>query len=229
MNAELPLVPLSGCLVAVVDLALTAVDVNCLATANVSRHVVLLCAERHAGAVCKNRLFRELLSFQQLREWGATRVECVDLLHLNRVVRQEVVQSVELVAAIVGVVLPENFEAKHATVIVKELFESSVGTTSLELNFDVVFELSLIGGHLLHVDHRPGVFEGVIWVRLGSSNVCSLVSVVAARELVAVDDSEDAAIHVDVHAQTEVIPVVVPRSVGQRQLCALQEHTLRNA
>ena len=67
-------------------------------------------------------------------------------------------------------------------------------------------------------------------VVFSNTDVLSLVGIIAASELVTVDDAEHAAVDVEVHAEAEIRPVVVnTRPVRLLQLCALQENTLRDA
>ena len=106
-------VPVLSEVVAVEDLALTTVDGDRATTLDVLRQVVLFLTEGHAWAVSEDRGLGELLALQQLGEGSSARVLSVDLLHLHGVVAQEVVQSVELVTAIVRVVFPEDLEAER--------------------------------------------------------------------------------------------------------------------
>ena len=226
-DALLLLVPALGPVIAVVDIAVTAVDLDLLAAADVLRHVVLLVAEGHAWAVREDGSLGELLALEQLGEGGAARVLRVDLLNLNGVVRQEVHQSVELVTAIVGEIFPEDLEGEDAAVVIEELLEAAVRSSTLQLHFDVVLELGLVGWGLLHVDHGTGVRERIIGVVLSRANIDSLVGEVGSGELVAVNDAEDAVVHIQVHAELEIRPVVV-RSISLLELGTLEEDALRN-
>lgn len=152
-HAELLLVPSLGEIVTVENHAVTAVDLDWSTASDVSGEVIVFLLEGHAWAMSQNWGLGKLLSLQQFGEWCPSRVGCVDLFHLDRVVGQEVVHSVELVATIIGDIVPQNFEAEDATVVVEEALQATVGTATLQLNFDVVLELSLIGRDLLHVDH----------------------------------------------------------------------------
>ena len=170
----------------------------------------------------------QLLSLQQLGEGSSSTVLRVDLLDLDRVVTEEEVKRVEFVTAIVADVLPEDLEGEHASVVVEEALEATVGASTLQLNFNVVFELSLVGWNLFHVDHGASVREWVGRVVFSSADVDSLVGVVGASELVAVNNPEDAAVHVQIHAQSEIRPVVVARAVGLEEFRTLEEDALRN-
>ncbi len=227
--AKLLLVPLLGELIAVEDHAVATVDLDGLAASDVSGTVVVLLLERHAGAVGVNWRLGQLLSLQQLGERSSSRVGCVDLLHLHRVVGQEVVQRVELVTAIVGHIIPEDFEAKNTSIIVKEALKAIVRTATLELDFDVVFELSLVRRGLLHVNHLARAVEQVLGVALGLSDVAALVRIVAAGEVVAVHDAELTRVNIDVHTEAEIRPVIVTRAVRFLEFGALQENALGNS
>ena len=66
-------------------------------------------------------------------------------------------------------------------------------------------------------------------VILGGADITALVSVVVAGELVAVDDAEDTAVDVEVHAKSEIGPVIVTGAVGLQKFGTLQEDALRNS
>ena len=170
----------------------------------------------------------ELLSLQELGEGSAARVLSVDLLNIDGAVRQEEVEVVELVTTVVGKVLPQDLEAKDTAIVIQELLETTVRATTLQLNLDVVFELSLIGRGLLHVDHGASEREGVSRVVLGLTDIGALVGEVAAREFITVHDAEHAAVDVEVHTEAEITPVVVTRAIGLDQLGTLQENALRD-
>jgi hypothetical protein len=227
-HAELLLVPSLGEIVTVKNHAVTAVDLDRSTASDVSGEVVVFLLEGHAWAMSQNWGLGKLLSLQQFGERCPSWVSCVDLFHLDRVVGQEVVHSVELVATIIGDIVPQNFEAEDATVVVEEALKATVGTATLQLNFDVVLELSLIGRDLLHVDHLSWMSEGISGVVLCGSNVTTFVGEVAASELVAVDDAEHTAMDVQVHTEMEIGPIVVTLSIGKEQFGALEEHSLGN-
>ena len=228
-DSELLLVPTLGEVITVVDLAVTAVDLDALTAKDVSGSVVLLSSEGHAWAVGQDGGLGELLSLEKLGEGSTATVLGVDLLDLDGSVAEEEVELVELVAAIVGVVTPEDVEAKDTTIVVKEALETTVGTATLQLDLNVVLELSLIGRNLLHVDHAAGVLEGIFGVILGSTDILTLLGVVGAGELVTVDDAEDTSVDVEVNAESEIGPVVVSGAVRLEELGALQEDALRNS
>ena len=171
----------------------------------------------------------ELLALQKLREGSTTRVLRVDLLHFDGVVGEEEHHGVVLVATIICEVFPLDGEAEDAAIIVQELLETTVGATTLQFDLNVVFEFSLIGRRLLHVDHGAGVCEWILRVVLCWTDIDTLIGVVAACELITVHDAEDAAIDIEVHTEAEIGPVVVARAVGLKQLGTLQEDALRDA
>lgn len=154
----------------------------------------------------------------------------VDLLDFDLAVGQVVVEDVELVAAVEALVLPQNIEAQHLSVVVQEALQSLVGSASLQLDLDVVLELSLIGWSLLEVDHGSGLGEQVLWIALGSVEWLVLVGIELPGEVVAVDDAEYSVVDVEVDSDVQVSPGVVLRLVfGVGQLMSLQEGSLWDA
>ena len=229
MHAQVLHVPLLGELVAVEDLAVAPVDHNAASALDVLRKVVLLFAEGHAWAVRQDGSLGELLALQELREGLAAAVLRVDLLHLHRVVAEEVVQGVELVTSVVAVVWPQDAEGEDASVVVEEALQATVWSATLQLDLVVVLELGLIRRRLLHVDHAARLLKRVIRVGLRCAKIDTLVSVAALGKFVAVNDSEDAAVHLEVHAQLQVRPVVVAGTVLLQELGSLQEDALGDA
>ena len=71
-----------------------------------------------------------------------------------------------------------------------------VGTTSLKEDLNVVFVLSQIRRVLLEVNHGSGSCETVLWECLCLSEIFALVGEEFSRELVAINDSENASIDV---------------------------------
>jgi len=228
-NAELSLIPLLGEVIAVKDSAVTSIDLNWGAASDVCRHVVLLSAEGHSWAVSQDWVLGKLLALEELREGSTAAVLCVDLLDLHRVVTEEEVEGVELVATIVSHILPQDLEGEDTTVIVKEALEATVGSATFQLDLDIVLELSLVGRCLFHVDHAASMLERIVRVVLGLSNVATLVGVVAASELVAVNDTEDTSVDVEVHTEAEIRPVIVTGAIGLGELSALEENALRDS
>ena len=100
-------------------------------------------------------------------------------------------------------------ESQDAAVIVKELLETAVRATTLQFNLDVVLELSLIRRSLLHVDHGSSVLEGIGRVVLSRANINFFIGIEGAGEVIAVDDTEHTAVHVQVHTELKIRPVVV--------------------
>ena len=222
-------IPLLGEVITVKDSAVTSINLNWGTTLNVFRHVVFLSAERHSWAVSQDWLLGKLLALEELREGSTAAVLCVDLLNLHRVVTEEEVESVELVATVVGSILPQDLEGEDATVIVKEALEATVGSTTLQLNLDIVLELSLVGRSLFHIDHAASMLEWVVRVVFGSANVGTFVGVVAASEFVAINDAEDTAVDIEVHAESEIRPVIVTGAIGLGKLRTLEEDALRDS
>ena len=103
-------VPLLGEVITVKDLAVTPIDLNWGATVDVFGHVVFLSAKGHTRAVSQDRCLGKLLALEELREGGSAAVLRVNLLNLHRVVTEEEVEGVELVATIVCHILPQDLK-----------------------------------------------------------------------------------------------------------------------
>ena len=227
--SELCSIPLLGEFITVKDLAVTTINLNWCATSDVCRHVVFLSTEGHTWAVSQDRLFGKLLALKELGEGGTAAVLCVDLLNLYRVVAKEKVEGVELVTTIVSHILPQDLEAEDTAVIVKEALEATVRSATLQLNLDIVLELSLVGRSLFHIDHAAGMLERIVRVVLSLSNVSTFITIVATSELVAIDDTEDTSVDIEVHAESEIRPVIVTRAIRLGKLSALEENSLRDS
>ena len=66
-------------------------------------------------------------------------------------------------------------------------------------------------------------------VGFGSTDIHTLVGVVRASEVVAVNDAEHTVVDIEVHAKFEIGPIIIlTRAVGLDELGALQENTLRD-
>ena len=228
-NAELFSVPPLGEVIAVKDSAVTTIDLNWCTASDVCRLIVFLSAEGHSWAVSQDWVLGKLLALEELREGSTAAVLCVDLLNLHRVVTKEEVEGVELVATIVSHILPQDLEGEDATVIVKEALEATVGSATLQLDLDIVLELSLVGRCLFHVDHAASMLERIVRVILSRANVATLVGEVRASELVAVNDTEDTSVDIEVHTEAEIRPVIVTGAIGLGELSALEENSLRDS
>jgi hypothetical protein len=126
--------------------------------------------------------------------------------------------------------VPQDSERKNAAIIVEEGFEIFVRATTLEHNFHVVFDFSLIWRGLLHIDHRAGVDERVFGEGLSRGQSDSFVVVEATSELISFNNAEDTGVNVNVAANREVTPGVgVGRGVWLGDKVALKEDTLRDA
>jgi len=172
----------------------------------------------------------QLLLFQKHWEWETARVLGIDLLNLNSSVRQEVVENVILITTVIGSVFPEDVEAENLSIVVKETFESLVWSSSLKEHLDVVLHLSLVWRSLLVVDHQPGLGEKILWVALRWVKSYSFVGVESSSEIIAVDDSENSSVHIEVHSNVKVLPdVVLGWIFWSWELVSLQEDSLRNS
>ena len=227
LDTHVVTVPSLSEVITVVDEALATIDDDLVAADEVSGTVVLLALEAHAGAVSKNGGLGESLLLKEHREGETARVLGVDLLDLNLTVRKVVVEDVELVTTVVGAVLPKDVEGQNLAVVVEEGLESLVRATTLKLHLDVLLDLSLIRRSLLVVNHGASVSEVVIGLALRSVQGAALVLVETSREVIAVNNSEDTLVHVQVAAQVEISPGVVSGLIiGERKLVSLEEDAL---
>ena len=174
-DAQVLCVPVLGEVVSVVDQALAAPNWDDRAAGQVGRRVVLDLTQVQAWVVGKNGGLGELLASKEHGEGVLTVVGLDDFLDLDCVVREEVVASVVLVAAVVAVVLPHDGEGEYLAVVVEEALEVLVGTSTFEHDFDVVLVFGQIWGVLLHVDHGAGVHEGVVGVAFRGAKSHTLV------------------------------------------------------
>ena len=95
------------------------------------------------------------------------------------------------------------------------------------MNFYVVLHLSLIWWSLFEVDHGSGVSEEVLWVAFWGAKSNTFVGEESPGKVIAVNDSEDSLVHIEVDANIEVLPDVVFRLVlWVWELVSLQEDSL---
>ena len=153
--------------------------------------------------------FSKLLLFKEHWEWETARVLGVDLLHLDSTIGEEIVQDVVLITTIIGSVFPKDVETENLSVVIEETLESLVGSSSLKKHLNVVLHFSLIWGSLLVVDHQSSLGEEILWVAFWSVEWNTLVGEEPSSEFVAVDNSEDSCVDIEVHADVEVLPNVV--------------------
>ena len=141
-------------------------------------------------------------------EWILSAVLVVNLLDLNIAVRQVVVKNEVLVSTIEASVLPQDIEAQNFSVIVQEAFKSLVWSSSLQLNFNVVFQFSLIGWSLLIVYHSSSLGEQVFWIALWGIEVVALHGIESSSEVIGVHNSEYSLINIEVESNIDVFPGV---------------------
>ena len=174
--------------------------------------------------------FGQFLLFQEHWEWETTGVLGIDLLNLNSAIRQEIVEDVVLVTTVIGSIFPEDVEAENLSIVVKETLESLVWSSSLKEHLDVVLHLSLVWRSLLVVDHQPGLGEKICWVALRWVKSNSLVGEESSGEVIAVDDSENSSVHIEVHSNVEVLPdVILGWVLWSWELVSLHEDSLGNS
>ena len=174
-------------------------------------------------------LLGELLFLEEHWEWESSGVLSVNLFYLDSSVREEVVQDVVLVTTVVSPILPKDMEAQDFPVVVEEALQSLVWSATLQLDLDVVLHLSLVRWSLFEVDHGSGVSKQIFRVTLLGAENDTLVGVESPGKVIAVDNSENSLVDVEVDANVEVLPnVVFGLVIWVRQLVSLQEDSLRD-
>ena len=96
-------------------------------------------------------------------------------------------------------IFPQNIEGKYFSVIVEETFKIFVWSSTLEHNFKVFLDFSLVWWDLFHVDHSSGLGEQVLWVVLFWTEWNSLVVIEPPGEVIAADDSELPLIYIEIN------------------------------
>ena len=149
----------------------------------------------------KDWLFSELLLLEKHWEWEPSTVLSVHFLNFNTIVAQEVVKTVELVATIVTVVLPQDFERKNLAIVIKETLKVLVRAATFQLDLVVVFVLCQIRRVLFHVDHGSCVSERIVWEVLWDANVNTFIRVESLGEFVTINDAENSGVDIKVAAE----------------------------
>lgn len=82
---------------------------------------------------------------------------------------------------------------------------------------------------MLHVDHGSGLGEEIIWISLRGIESNAFVGKESSSEVIAVDDSENSFVYVEIAGNVQIFPgVVLGVIIWIRQLMSLEEDTLRN-
>jgi len=230
VNAQVLGVPGLGEVVTGVDQAGAAVNDEFVSALEVGRRIVVFLTEGHAGAMGQNRRLCESLTLEEHGESVLSGVLLGDLLDLDRVVRQEEVEGVELVTAIVGNVLPVDREGEDLAVVLEERVEVAVVTATSELDLVIVLEPFRVWGVLLVVDHVAGRLVGVFGQCFSSSEELAFGVEELAGEGVTVVDAEDPLVDSQVTGEADVTPVDgLGCAAVSRHLVALEEDTLGKA
>lgn len=220
-------VPGLGELITVIDEAFSSVNDDLVSTKQVGWSVVFLFLERHTWAMGEYWCLGKLLFLQKHWEWESSRVLGIDFFDLDSSVGKEVVENVVFITTIVGSILPEDMEAKNFSIVVEEALKGFVWSSTLKLDFDVVFHLSLIWRGLLEVDHFSSMGEKILWVCLWGTKGNSLIGKESSSEIIAVNDSENSLVDIKVGTDVEITPEVVLGLVfWVWELVSLQEDTL---
>lgn len=121
-------------------------------------------------------------------------------------------------------------EAKHLSVVVEETLEGFVWSSTLKLNFNVVFHLSLIWRSLFEVDHCSGVSEKIFWVSLRGTESNTLIGIESSSEIITVNNSENSLVDIEVNSNIKVLPEIVLGLVfWVWKLVSLQKDSLWNS
>ena len=89
---------------------------------------------------------------------------------------------------------------------------------------------SQIGRILFHVDHCSRLIEGIIGVAFGKIKSNSFILVESSSELISINDTEDSAVYIQIHAYIQIFPVVDFRFLsGDEYFVSLEEDALRDA
>jgi len=149
------------------------------------------------------------LFLKKHRERSTSRVLGVNLFDFNLAIGKIVVEDIELVSTIIGLILPEDVEREYLAIIVQKRLKSFVRTASFKLNFNVFFYLSLIRRCLLHIDHSTGMSKVILRVRFSSTKSYSLILVETSGEIITVDNTENSTVDVKILCQIEILPRVI--------------------
>ena len=80
------------------------------------------------------------------------------------------------------------------------------------------------------VSCQPGLGEKILWVALRWVKSSSLVGVESSGEIIAVNDSENSSVHIEVHSNVKVLPdVVLGWILWSWELVSLHEDSLWNS
>jgi len=167
------------------------------------------------------------LLLQKFWEWVHSAVLGIDFFDLNGTIGKVVVKDVVFVSTVKASILPENVESQHFSVVVQETFKGLVWSTTFQLNFNVVLEFSLIGWSLLKVDHGSGLAEEIFWITFRSVEGLSLIRVESSSEVIAVDNSENSVIDIEINTNVKISPcVVVALIIWEWEFMSLEEGSL---
>lgn len=122
------------------------------------------------------------------------------LFYLNRVVGEEVIESVKLITAVITVVLPHDSKRKNFAIVIKEALKVLVWTTAFQKNLDVVFVFSHIWRVLFHIDKSTSVYKRIIRILLSITKSDTFIGVERTSKFVAIDDAENTSVKLDVNA-----------------------------
>lgn len=125
-------------LITVIDEALSVIDTDSSSTDQVGWLVEFFFLQRHSWAMSQNWSFGKLLLFQKFWEWIHSAILSVNLFDLNGTIGKVVVEDVVFVSTIEAFILPKNVESQHLSVVVQETFKGFVGSTTFQLDLDIV-------------------------------------------------------------------------------------------
>ena len=114
--------------------------------------------------------------------------------------------------------------------MVQEALKFFVWSSSLKHNLNVIFHLGLVCGCLFEADHSSGVSEQILWEGFRSIKSTSLIGIKPSGEWIAINNSENSLINIEVHSNLQVLPCVVFRLIiWEWKLVSLKEDTLWNS
>lgn len=151
-----------------------------------------------------------------------------DFLNFDGVVREEEVEDVEIKSTFKTLIIPEDAEGEDLSIILEILLKSSIGMTSLVINFDVLLVLFLVWGWNFNIFQCQ---VGAVVIRRNRLWVIELDSHILIEfpcKSVSISDSENPFVEVNVDADIEILPGVVGRGVIQLfgDFLPLDEETL---
>ena len=152
------------------------------------------------------------------------------LFNLNSSISKEIVESEVVESSFILIVSPQQFERKHLSVIGDVLLKTLIRMTSSKLDLNILLVLLSIWRVDFGILDPGEMIEGISWRILRFTQWTFHVLVELSGEIVAIVDSEDSLVEVDVFTQSEILPSVVIRKLTNDlgNFLPFQEDALRN-